>query len=71
VLIGFDFRPVVVAKIASKGIRMREQKRGEPEDRILKSRGIPLDSAPALHAVWVAGFVEVVLTGLTFLSHLQ
>ena len=59
-LTGFDFGPVAVAKIASKGLRNQEQKTGEPEDGILKARGIGLDSAPALFAVWVTGFVEVV-----------
>ncbi len=59
-LTGFEFGPVVVAKIASKGRRKREQKCGEPEDLIMKSRGIPLDAAPTLHAIWITGSVDVV-----------
>lgn len=59
-LTGFDFGPVVVAKIASKGKRTRAQTTGEPEDRILKARGISVDAAPTLHAVWVTGFMDIV-----------
>jgi len=58
-LTGFEFGPVVVAKIATKGMRRRETSAGEPEDAILKSRGVPLDCAPSLHAVRVSARTEV------------
>lgn len=59
-LTGFEYGPVVVAKIASKGLRTRVQRSGEPEDVILKSRGVALDSAPELYAVWVTASVDIV-----------
>jgi hypothetical protein len=58
-LTGFEFGPVIVTKIATKGARRREVTTGEPEDPILKSRGIPLDNAPSLHAVRVTASVDV------------
>lgn len=54
-LTGFDFAPVVVAKIATLGKRKRKSTRGEPEDVVLKSRGIDLNLAPKLFAVYVSG----------------
>ncbi len=58
-LTGFEFGSVVVAKIATKGARKKESRVGEPEDAILKSRGVALDSAPFLFSVRVTGAVEV------------
>ncbi len=58
-LTGFTLGPVVVAKIATKGVRKREVRAGEPEDAILKARGVPLALAPKLHAVHVTALVEV------------
>lgn len=59
-LTGFSFGSVVVAKIATKGLRRRESKAGEAEDSILKSQGVALDSAPQLFSVRITGTVEVV-----------
>jgi|GEM_PF-5774735 len=59
-LTGFEFGPVVVAKIATKGLRRREPKAGEAEDSIMKSKGVALDSAPQLFSVRVTGTVDVV-----------
>ena len=58
-LTGFEFGPVLVAKIATKGVRRGGSRAGEPEDAILKSRGIPLDCTPSLHAVRVTATTEV------------
>jgi hypothetical protein len=58
-LSGFDFGTVIVAKIATKGRRQREVATREPEDPILKSRGVSLDLAPTLHAVRVTGLADV------------
>ncbi|NOT22362.1 MAG: hypothetical protein HOP22_06505 [Nitrospiraceae bacterium] len=58
-LTGFDFAPVLVAKIATKGKRTRGTRGGEPEDSILKARGISLVEAPILFAVYVVGRVDV------------
>lgn len=59
-LTGFEYEQVIVAKIATKGIRSRRQKSGEPEDSITKSRGIALSEAPVLFAVYVTGAVDIV-----------
>jgi hypothetical protein len=59
-LTGFEFGPVVIAKIATKGARKKESRVGEPEDAILKSRGVALDSAPLLFSVRVTGSVDIV-----------
>lgn len=56
-LTGFKFGPVVVAKIATLGKRKRKAGSGEPEDAILKSKGIGLDAAPKLHSVKVTARV--------------
>mgnify|MGYP001607947234 FL=1 len=59
-LTGFHFAPVIVAKIATLGKRKREGTgRSEPEDQILKSKGVPLELAPELFAVCVDATVEV------------
>jgi hypothetical protein len=58
-LTGFEFGAVIVAKIATKGVRRREVTTGEPEDPILKSRGISLDHAPSLHAIHITASVDV------------
>lgn len=58
-LTGFVFGAVVVAKIATKGARSRKVTTGEPEDSIVKSRGVTLDDAPILHAVRITSAVEV------------
>ncbi|MEZ5415565.1 MAG: hypothetical protein R3F03_14765 [Opitutaceae bacterium] len=59
-LSGFDFGSVMVAKIATKGVRVRRSLSGEPEDTILKSGGVDLDLAPLLHAVRVTASIEVI-----------
>jgi hypothetical protein len=59
-LTGFEFGAVIVAKITTKGLRRREVTTGEPEDPILKSRGISLDHAPSLHAVHITASVDVI-----------
>ena len=56
-LVGLEFAPVVVAKIATKGKRRRSIRTGEPEDAIRKSRGVPLELAPTLFAAYVVGRV--------------
>jgi len=58
-LIGFEFGPVVVAKIATKGMRNKKVKAGEPEDSILKSKSVSLDAAPALYSVRITASVPV------------
>lgn len=58
-LTGFEFATVIVTKVATKGARRRSTAGGEPEDAILKSRGIDPALAPKLHAVYVTGLVEV------------
>jgi hypothetical protein len=54
---GLEFVPVQVAKIATKGKRQRSPQAGEPEDAILKSRGVSLALAPSLFAAYVVGRV--------------
>lgn len=57
---GFHFAPVVVAKMATLGKRRyRAGGAGEPEDVILKSKGVALDAAPELYAVYVDALVNV------------
>lgn len=46
-----EFAPVHVAKIATKGMRRRVGRSGEPEDTIRKPRDISLNHAPTLFAV--------------------
>ncbi len=58
---GIEFANVEIAKIATKGLRSRKQRRGEPEDAILKSSGIQVANKPVLFAVYVIGRVDVVL----------
>jgi hypothetical protein len=60
-IVGLEFVPVQVAKIATKGKRNRTSKRGEPEDAILKSRGVSLELAPKLFAGYVIGRVPALL----------
>jgi hypothetical protein len=58
---GLEFAPVEVAKIATKGKRQRSSLlAGEPEDAILRSRGVSLDLAPTLFAAYVVGRLTVV-----------
>jgi len=59
-LTGFDYASVAIAKIATKGRRVRSSDKGEPEDSILKSRGVDLSNAPTLFAVYVNGFADVI-----------
>ncbi len=60
-LSGIRFSPVEVVKIATKGLRERAPRHGEPEDAILKARTrLPPVAAPRLHAVRVIGRLEVV-----------
>jgi hypothetical protein len=54
---GLEFAPVKVAKIATKGKRQRSPLAGEPEDAILRSRGVSLDLTPTLFAAYVVGRV--------------
>jgi hypothetical protein len=54
---GLEFAPVQVAKIATKGKRQRSPRAGEPEDAILKARGVSLQLAPTLFAAYVVGRV--------------
>jgi hypothetical protein len=56
-VVGLEFVPVQVAKIATKGKRQRAPQAGEPEDAILKSRGVSLELAPKLFAAYVIGRV--------------
>ena len=59
-LTGFEYEPVIVAKIATKGARNRGKNSGEPEDSITKTRGISLVGVPRLFAVYVTGAVDIV-----------
>lgn len=52
---GLEFAPVQVVKIATKGARSRPSRSGEPEDVILKAKGVTLDLAPTLFAAYVVG----------------
>ncbi len=56
-VVGLEFVPVQVAKIATMGKRQRVPQVGEPEDAILKSRGVSLELAPKLFAAYVIGRV--------------
>lgn len=56
---GFSFAPVVIAKIATQGKRIGKTRGGEPEDLILKSRGVAITNPPRLFAVYVSGRVDV------------
>jgi hypothetical protein len=56
-VVGLEFVPVQVTRIASKGKRQRALQSGEPEDAILRSRGVPLELAPKLFAAYVIGRV--------------
>jgi hypothetical protein len=58
-LSGFSFARVVVAKVATAGKARRRTRGGEPEDAILKSRGVGLENAPRLHAVYVEATAEI------------
>lgn len=60
-LTGFEFAPVFIAKIATKGKRSRRTRGGEPEDSILKARGVTIDRTPILFAVYVSGRADVIL----------
>jgi hypothetical protein len=58
---GFKFLPVVVAKIATKGVRRRNSRSSEPEDAIMKARDVKEKVAlPKLFGVEVTGKVEVI-----------
>jgi hypothetical protein len=59
-LSGFEYAPVEISKIATKGLRSRKVKGGEPEDSISKARGIDLAMAPQLFAVYVTGRIVVI-----------
>jgi hypothetical protein len=59
-LSGIEFAPVQVTKIATQGTRVRASRRGEPEDAILKSRGVSLELAPTLFAVYVVDRLRAV-----------
>jgi hypothetical protein len=54
-LSGFTFDTVVVAKIATLGKRKERPRATEPEDAILRRRGVDLSLAPTLFAVRVIG----------------
>jgi len=56
-IVGLEFAPVQVAKIATKGKRQGPPLAGEPEEAILKSRGTSLELAPTLFAAYVVGRV--------------
>ncbi len=59
-LTGFRYAPVKVVKIATHGLRPRVSRAGEPEDAILKAKGVTGVPAPRLFAVYVTAAVEVV-----------
>jgi hypothetical protein len=57
-LTGFEFAPVTIAKIATKGQRAGRTRGGEPEEAILKSKGVRIENPPALAAVYVTGTLD-------------
>jgi hypothetical protein len=60
-LTGFRFSSVEVTKIATKGIRTRKPRGGDPEDQIMKSKNqSKAVLCPELHAVRVVGRLEII-----------
>lgn len=62
-LTGFEFAPVRIVKIATKGKRKKVVESGEPEDQILARRNVidQIDHLPVLWGVHVTALAEITL----------
>ena len=58
-LAGFEFGPVIVAKLATRGKRNRKAGSRELEDAILKPKGVDLSQAPRLFSIIVTARMSV------------